>query len=157
MQIFNDGLRQTLRLRYQEYEDRSSGETVGMLRKVRMDTERFIGAFVNILFSSAVGIFFLLWYGITKHWMLIPAFLFGVLILGGLTGLLSEKMTFLQRTIFRETSKMSGKITESLRNIELVKSLGLTYPEIRRLQAHTKTIFDLETRNGNIDVTGFDG
>src|SRR5690606_36127947 len=35
-------------------------------------------------------------------------------------------------------------ITESLRNIELVKSLGLTFPEIRRLKARTKTIFDLE-------------
>ncbi len=39
---------------------------------------------------------------------------------------------------------MSGAITESLRNIELVKSLGLTYPEIKRLKAHTKKIFDLE-------------
>lgn len=39
---------------------------------------------------------------------------------------------------------MSGSITESLRNIELVKSLGLTYPEIRRLKTFTKKIFDLE-------------
>ena len=39
---------------------------------------------------------------------------------------------------------MSGKITESLRNIELVKSLGLTYPEIKRLKTFTQSIFDLE-------------
>jgi ATP-binding cassette subfamily B protein len=39
---------------------------------------------------------------------------------------------------------MSGTITESLRNIELVKSLGLTYPEIRRLKVHTQEIYDLE-------------
>lgn len=39
---------------------------------------------------------------------------------------------------------MSGNITESLRNIELVKSLGLTYPEIRRLKGFTQRIFDLE-------------
>ena len=39
---------------------------------------------------------------------------------------------------------MSGAITESLRNIELVKSLGLTYPEIRRLKTFTRGIFDLE-------------
>ena len=39
---------------------------------------------------------------------------------------------------------MSGTITESLRNIELVKSLGLTYPEIRRLKQHTQDIYDLE-------------
>jgi ATP-binding cassette, subfamily B, bacterial len=144
MQVFNDGLRQTLRLSFQEFEDRSSGETVAMLQKVRTDTERFINAFVNTLFSSVVGIGFLLWYGITKHWLLIPVFLVGVLVLGGLTGLLSQKMKSVQRMIFRETARMSGAITESLRNIELVKSLGLTYPEIRRLQLYTRKIFDLE-------------
>jgi len=144
MQVFNDGLRHTLRLSYQEFEDRSSGETVGMLQKVRTDTERFINVFVNTLFSSIVGIGFLLWYGITRHWLLIPVFLVGVLILGGLTGLLSQKMKSVQRMISRETARMSGTITESLRNIELVKSLGLTYPEIRRLQLHTQKIFDLE-------------
>ena len=144
MQIFNDGLRQTLRLSFQEYEDRSSGETMGMLQKVRTDTERFMFSFVNILFSSLVGFVFLLWYGITKHWLLIPVFLVGVLLLGGLTGLLSKKMKAIQRMVVRETARMSGSITESLRNIELVKSLGLTYPEIRRLQVHTKNIFDLE-------------
>ncbi len=144
MQVFNNGLRQTLRLSFQEFEDRSSGETVGMLQKVRTDTERFINAAVNILFSSIVGIGFLLWYGITRHWLLIPVFLVGVLILGGLTGLLSQKMKSVQRMIVRETARMLGKITESLRNIELVKSLGLTYPEIRRLQLHTRKIFDLE-------------
>ena len=39
---------------------------------------------------------------------------------------------------------MSGVITESLRNIELVKSLGLTYPEIRRLRDQNLKIFNLE-------------
>ena len=144
MQIFNDGLRQTLRLSFQEYEERSSGETMAMLQKVRADTERFINAFVNILFSSIVGFGFLLWYGITRHWLLIPVFLIGVLLLGGLTGLLSQKMKAIQRMVIRETAGMAGSITESLRNIELVKSLGLTYPEIRRLQVYTKKIFDLE-------------
>ncbi|HMJ46516.1 MAG TPA: ABC transporter ATP-binding protein, partial [Ferruginibacter sp.] len=49
-----------------------------------------------------------------------------------------------QRKIFRENAIMSGNITESLRNIELVKSLGLTYPEIKRLKTFTQKIFDLE-------------
>jgi len=144
MQVFNDGLRQTLRLSYQEFEDRSSGETLGLLQKVRTDTERFIYSFVNILFSSAVGIGFLVWYGVTKHSLLIPVFLTGILVLGGLGGLLSKKMKMVQRMISRETARMSGKIIESLGNIELVKSLGLTYPEIRRLQSHTRKIYDLE-------------
>jgi len=146
MQIFNDGLRQTLRLSYQEFEGQRSGETLSTLQKVRTDTERFINAFINILFSSLIGIGFLIWYAITKHWLLIPVFVIGVLVLGGLTGLLSKKIKTLQRSINRETNQMSGLITESLRNIELVKSLGLTYPEIRRLRGHTRKIFELEMK-----------
>ena len=144
MQIFNDGLRQTLRLSFEEFEGQRSGETLSVLQKVRTDTERFINSFINILFSSVIGIGFLIWYAITKHWLLIPVFVIGVLVLGGLTGLLSKKIKTLQRSINRETNQMSGAITESLRNIELVKSLGLTYPEIKRLREYTKKIFDLE-------------
>lgn len=144
MQIFNDGLKQTLRLSFGEFENQRSGETLSTLQKVRTDTERFINSFINILFSSIIGIGFLIWYAITKHWMLIPVFVIGVVVLGGLTGLLSRKIKTIQRSINRETNQMSGAITESLRNIELVKSLGLTYPEIKRLRLQTQKIFDLE-------------
>jgi len=144
MEMFNDGLKQTLRLSFVELEARSSGETMGLLQKVRTDTERFIDSAVGVLYSSVVGIGFVLWYGTTRNWLLIPVFGIGVAVLGGLTGLLSQKIRTIQRSIVRETSRQSGTITESLRNIELVKSLGLTWPEIRRLQDHTRRIFDLE-------------
>jgi ATP-binding cassette, subfamily B, bacterial len=146
MNIFNDGLRQTLRLPYQEFEDQTSGEILSILQKVRNDTERFISSFINILFSSVIGIGFLLWYAVTKHWALIPVFLIGVVLLGGLTSLLSRSIKSLQRSLIRQNRQMSGTITESLRNIELVKSMGLTYPEIRRLKAHTQEIYDLEMK-----------
>src|SRR5215207_3385415 len=144
MQIFNDGLKQTLRLSFQEFEEQRSGETLSVLQKVRTDTQQFVNSFINILFSSVVGIGFLIWYSITKNWLLIPVFVIGILVLGSLTGLLSKRIKTVQRSINRETNKMSGVITESLRNIELVKSLGLTFPEIRRLREQTKKIFDLE-------------
>ena len=146
MQVFNDGLKQTLRLSYQEFEEQRSGETVVLLQKVRNDTERFINAFINILFSSLVGVSFLIWYAVNKHWALVPVFFIGVLVLGTLTGLLSRKMKQIQRAINKETLKLSGSITESLRNIELVKSLGLTFPEIRRLRTFTRNIYDLEIK-----------
>ena len=144
MQIFNDGLRQTLRLTFQEYEESRSGETLSILQKVKTDTERFVNSFINIIFSSVVGVGFLVWYSMTKNWLLIPVFIIGILVLGSLTGMLSKKIKTVQRSINRETNKMSGVITESLRNIELVKSLGLTFPEIRRLRLQTQKIFDLE-------------
>jgi ATP-binding cassette subfamily B protein len=144
MEIFNDGLKKTLRLSFEEYEQSSSGETLAMLEKVRRDSERFINSAINVLFSTLVGIAFLTWYAVTKHWVLIPVFLVGVVILGGLTGLLSRKIRTLQRQIVRRTSTNYGSITESLRNIELVKSLGLARAETRRLQELTRRVFDLE-------------
>jgi ATP-binding cassette subfamily B protein len=144
MAVFNEGLRQTLRLPYHEFEETSSGHVLSTLQKVKTDNERFISSFVSVLFSSVVGVAFLVWYAVTKHWALVPVFLIGVVVLGGLTGLLSRKIKTIQRAVVSETNKMSGAITESLRNIELVKSLGLTYPEIRRLKGFTQRIFDLE-------------
>ncbi len=144
MQIFNDGLKQTLRLSYQEFEEQRSGETLSILQKVRTDTQQFINAFITILFSSFVGIGFLVWYSVTKNWMLVPVFIIGILVLGSLTGLLSRKIKMTQRSINRETNMMSGVITESLRNIELVRSLGLTFSEIKRLKEQTFKIFSLE-------------
>ena len=144
LSVFDEGLRHTLRLPYHEFEETSSGHVLSVLQKVRTDNERFISSFISTMFSSAVGIAFLIWYAITKHWALIPVFLIGVVVLGSLTGLLSSKIKIIQRAVIKETNKMSGSITESLRNIELVKSLGLTWPEIKRLKTFTKKIFDLE-------------
>jgi len=144
MHIFNDGLKQTLRLSFQEFEESRSGVTLSILQKVKTDAERFINSFINVLFSSLVGVCFLLWYSLTKNWLLIPVFFVGVVLLGSLTGLLSRKIKTIQRSINRQTDKQAGVITESLRNIELVKSLGLTFAEIRRLKEQTLKIFKLE-------------
>ena len=57
---------------------------------------------------------------------------------------MSGRIKRLQRSIVRETARMAGAITESLRNIELVRSLGLTRQEIGRLRSHTEAIYRLE-------------
>ena len=142
--IFNDGLRHLLRLKFQEFEDLRSGEMLSLLQKVRADSERLINTFINTAFAALVGVIFLAWYAVTKHWLLVPVFFVGVVVLGGLTGLLSREIKTQQRSITRETNRNSGFITESLRNIELIKSLGLTFPEIRRLRSQTDAIFALE-------------
>lgn len=144
MNVFNDGLKQTLRLSFQEFEESRSGTTLSVLQKVKTDAERFINAFINVLFTSFIGIGFLLWYSINKNWLLIPVFFIGIVLLGSLTGLLSKKIKTVQRSINKETNSQAGIITESLRNIELVKSLGLTFAEIRRLNQQTLKIFELE-------------
>jgi ATP-binding cassette subfamily B protein len=144
MHVFNDGLKQTLRLSFQEFEESRSGTTLSVLQKVKTDAERFINSFINVLFTSFVGIGFLLWYSINRNWLLVPVFFIGIVLLGSLTGLVSKRIKGIQRSINRQTDRQAGVITESLRNIELVKSLGLTFPEIRRLNEQTLKIFDLE-------------
>jgi ATP-binding cassette subfamily B protein len=144
MQVFNDGLKQTLRLSFQEFEESRSGTTLSILQKVKTDAERFINSFITVLFSSLVGLAFLLYYSLSKNWLLVPVFFVGIVVLGSMTGLLSKKIKTVQRSINRQTDAQAGVITESLRNIELVKSLGLTFAEIRRLNAQTLKIFNLE-------------
>jgi ATP-binding cassette subfamily B protein len=156
MQIFNDGLKQTLRLSFQEFEESRSGTTLSVLQKVKTDSERFINSFINVLFSSLVGVGFLLWYSINKNWLLVPVFFIGVVLLGSLTGLVSKKIKAIQRSINRQTDNQAGVITESLRNIELVKSLGLTFNEIRRLNAQTLKIYGLEmTKARKVSLLSF--
>ena len=54
-QMYSDGIRHSLDLPYQVFEDQRSGETLGKLQKVRTDTERFIAALVNLVFTTLVG------------------------------------------------------------------------------------------------------
>src|SRR6185369_4560864 len=97
LRVFDDGLKQTLRLSFQEFEEQRSGETLSILQKVKTDLQRFMQSLVGVLFTSIVGICFLLWYAVTKNWLLIPVFLVGVLFLGSLTGMLSKKIKTIQR------------------------------------------------------------
>ena len=63
-----------------------------------------------------------------------------------LTGFLSKKIKTIQKTIVKETTSLAGTTTESLRNIELVKSLGLTDQEVKRLNNNTYKILGLELK-----------
>ena len=144
--IFTDGLQHSMKLPYQEFEDQRSGETLSILSKVRLDTERFIISFINVLFGMLVGIVFVSVYAARLHWSIMPIYLGGMIILALLTSLLSKKIKVIQKKIVKETTVLAGTTTESLRNIELVKSLGLTNQEIGRLNNNTYKILDLELR-----------
>ena len=115
---------------YAQFEDQRSGETLGKLQKVRNDVERFISAFVNILFTALVGVVFVTIYAIHVSWVIAPAFLLTVPILGYLSSALSKQIKPVQKAIVAETAALAGSTTESLRNIELVKTLGLANQEI---------------------------
>ncbi len=144
--IFTDGLKHSMRLPYQEFEDQRSGETLSILTKVRADTEKFIGYVINVLFSIIVSVIFVTIYATRLHWSIIPIYLGGALLIAFVTNLLSKKIKTIQKKIVKETTSLAGSTTESLRNIELVKSLGLTNQEVSRLNTNTYKILGLELK-----------
>ena len=144
--LFTDGLRHSMKLPYQDFEDQRSGETLSILSKVTADTEKFIVNFINIIFGILVGIVFVTAYSFSLHWSIMPVYVLGIILLSTLTSILSRKIKIIQKSIVSETNALAGTTTESLRNIELVKSLGLTEQEVNRLNANTYKILGLELK-----------
>lgn len=143
--VFTDGLKHAMKLPYQDFEEQRSGETLSVLTKVRTDVEKFMTNFINILFGIMVGIVFVFVYAaIFINWRIPVSYLAGIGILSFITNKLSKRIKLIQKNIVKETTSLAGSTTESLRNIELVKSLGLTKQEIERLNKNTYKILGLE-------------
>ena len=145
-EMYSDGIRHSLELPYSVFEDQRSGETLGKLQKVRSDVEKFITLSINLLFTTLVGVVFVMIYAFSVHWVIAPAFLLTVPLLGILSSVLSKRIKVIQKVIVAETTALAGSTTESLRNIELVKSLGLADQEVVRLNATTDKILRLELK-----------
>lgn len=144
--IYADGLAHSLELPYSVFEDQRSGETLGILQKVRADVERLVSASINILFTTLVGIIFVIIYAFSLHWSIVPIFFITAPAIGFLSSTLSKRIKVIQKKIVEETTSLAGATTESLRNIELVKSLGLANQEISRLNNTTGKILGLELK-----------
>jgi ATP-binding cassette subfamily B protein len=144
--LYSDGIRHSLELPYSVFEDQRSGETLGKLQKVRSDVEKLISVSINVLFTSLVGVIFVVVYAFSVHWIIAPVYFLTVPLLGVLSSVLSRKIKVIQKVIVAETTALAGATTESLRNIELVKSLGLAPQEIARLNSTTDKILQLELK-----------
>ncbi len=144
--MYADGLQHSLKLPYQVFEDQRSGETLGILQKVRLDSEKFITAFISILFVSLIGMVFVIVYSFTVSYKVTLVYFSAIPIISFVSWFLSRKIKTIQRAIVGETTALAGSTTESLRNIELVKSLGLADQEIERLNKTTYKILGLELK-----------
>ncbi|MGF7079131.1 ABC transporter ATP-binding protein [Mucilaginibacter sp. UYCu711] len=144
--MYADGLKHSLELPYQVFEDQRSGETLGILQKVRTDSEAFITAFIGILFVSITGMSFVIVYSLFVSYKVTLVYLAAIPIITFVSTSLSKRIKTVQRSILSETTALAGSTTESLRNIELVKSLGLVKQEISRLNNTTYKILGLELK-----------
>lgn len=145
-QMYTDGIKKALSLPYKDFEDQRSGETLGKLQKVKSDTEKFVNLFIGLIFQSLIGIIFVFIYAMSIHWLLGPLYLATVPIIASISSFLGKKIKKVSKEILGETTALAGATTESLRNIELVKSLGLITQEEQRLNRTTLKILGLELK-----------
>ncbi|MES2224427.1 MAG: ABC transporter ATP-binding protein [Patescibacteria group bacterium] len=144
--MYQAGIKHSLVLPYEVFEDQRSGETLGILQSARANAEKFLNLLINIVFISIIGFLFVTIYAATLHWAIAVVYAATIPVIGGLSYALTKKIKKVQDTIVRETTALAGSTTESLRNIELVKSLGLVDQEINRLNATTDKILELELK-----------
>jgi len=145
-QMYTDGIKKALSLPYKDFEDQRSGETLGKLQKVKSDTEKFVNLFITLVFQSLIGIIFVFIYAINIHWLLGPMYLATVPVIATISSFLGKKIKTISKQILGETTALAGATTESLRNIELIKSLGLVTQEEKRLNSTTLKILGLELK-----------
>jgi ATP-binding cassette subfamily B protein len=143
-EMYTDGIKKSLDLPYEEFEDQRSGETLSKLTKVRSDSEKLITLSISLIFQTVIGFIFVIVYVSQIDYRISIIFLITAPIIAFISSYLGKKIKIVSRKIVTQTNSLAGSTTESLRNIELVKSLGLTYQEEKRLNLNTLKILQLE-------------
>ena len=142
--MYTDGIKKSLDLPFEEFEDQRSGETLSKLSKVRTDSEKLITLSISLIFQTLIGFIFVIIYISQIDARISLIFLITAPVLAIISSYLGKKIKIVARKIVNQTNALAGSTTESLRNIELVKSLGLTHQEEKRLNLNTLKILKLE-------------
>ncbi len=138
--LYENAVKHTLNLPFAVFEDRQSGEILEKLQKARTDMQGLIEGFVGIVLFSIIGMLFVVIYAFTVHWIIGTLYI-AIIPLIILTALLiSRAIKKAQTQIVKQAGALSGSTTETIRNVELVKSLGLEEQEIDRLNKANNTL-----------------
>ncbi|MCL9804631.1 ABC transporter ATP-binding protein/permease [Flavobacterium amniphilum] len=143
-EMYTDGIKKSLDLPYEDFEDQRSGETLSKLQKVRTDSEKLITLSISLIFQTIIGFIFVLVYISRIDYRVAVIFILTAPIIAYVSSFLGKKIKAVSRRIVQQTNSLAGSTTESLRNIELVKSLGLIHQEEERLNSNTHKILHLE-------------
>lgn len=144
--LYARSVEHALILPYEIFEDQRSGELLQKLQKARTDIQTLVAGAINNVFLAVVGILFVVIYAATVHWLLGTVFFAMIPILGATMFIISRRIKEAQKSIVAETADMAGSTTETLRNVELVKSLGLEGQEVARLNGMNDKILALELK-----------
>lgn len=144
--LYNDSVTHSFSLPYAVFEDQRSGEFLSKLTSARNDSQKLIQLSINLLFFGAIGVIIAIGYAFFVHWSIAVAYIVIIPTLGFVTFWITRKIKDAQTEIVKETQALAGSTTETLRNVELVKSLGLEGQEINRLNDTNEKILDLELK-----------
>ncbi len=144
--LYNDSVTHSFSLPFAVFEDQRSGEFLSKLQTARSDSQKLIQLTINTLFFTLVGVVFVLVYSFIVHWSIGLVYTLMIPLLGVATFWITRKIRDSQTEIITETQSLAGSTTETLRNVELVKSLGLENQEIDRLNLTNEKILSLELK-----------
>lgn len=144
--MYSDSVAHSFSLPYQVFEDQRSGEFLQKLQKARTDAQIIIASSINVVFLSLIGIIFVLAYAFYVHWLVGLVYFSIIPTLGSITFFISRRIKLAQEKIIKESAELAGSTTETIRNVELVKSLGLEGQEINRLNDVNDQILALELK-----------
>lgn len=144
--MYARGVSHSFSLPYRVFEDRRSGEILLKLQKARADSQDLVTGLINIAFLSLIGIIFVLVYAFFVHPLVGLVYFSIIPVLGTATFYISRSIKVAQSRIVAESASLAGSTTETLRNVELVKSLGLENQEINRLNKVNEDILQLELK-----------
>jgi ATP-binding cassette, subfamily B, bacterial len=145
-QLYERSVSHSFSLPYAVFEDQRSGEILQKMQKARADAQSLITNFVNLVFVSLVGLAFVTVYAFAVHWAIGLVYLLLAPTLGTFMFFISRRIKAQQKVIVTQTAELAGATTETLRNVELVKSLGLENQEIVRLNQVNAQILGLELK-----------
>jgi len=143
-QMYADSVAHSFALPFNLFEDQRSGELLQKLQKAKIDNQALITSTINVLFLSVVGLLVVVGYAFTVHWSIGVAYLSLFPVIGSVVYFLSQRIKIKQRQIVKQQADLAGSTTETLRNVELVKSLGLEDQEVVRLNNVNEYILTLE-------------
>ena len=143
-ELYAHSVAHSFSLPYAIFEDQRSGELLQKLQKARLDAQLLLTNFVDIIFVSFVGILLVLIYAFFVNWIIGLLYFLVIPILGAALFFLGKKIKAIQKNIVIESANLAGSTTETIRNVELVKSLGLEDQETQRLNDVNNKVLALE-------------
>ena len=143
--LYATSVAHSLLLPFREHEEQRSGELLQKVDKARADAELALTSAVKF-YLAIFAVVAVTIYAATIHWLLSAVLITVIVALIGFIVIVSRPIRVQQRAITHAAAGLSGATTETLRNLEIVKSLGIEEQEITRLREANDRILQLEER-----------